>query len=267
MMKTTSFNVRARAKRTATLLAVALTLLAFAATVHADVIGFKTNRADYMTGVGGSDWEFTGIGPKTGGNSGGQDGNGWTQWDFTVGNNNSGTSSISVVYSDLFNGNGLQENADAGLNGNGTAWLQHNSANQLKISFDDPNVEHFVNSFFLTIQPWSSWSAADAFDVTVKYWDTSNVLQSKTLDFQLDSTNSFLGIWLEDGNFLSSITLNSANNGTPNNGYKIAEMGFGGGNNVPEPATTVLFLALGAFGVGASVRRRRQKLQLAGISE
>ena len=246
-------------------------LFLVATNVRADLISgdllFTTDRDTYLGGVHGSDWIFSGIKEHTGGKGG----NPWTQWTYNITSTLENTTT-GAIYSNNFNGNGASGagTGEAGVSVIGTGYMSHNSANNFKMSFDDP----FVNSFYINLTPWSSYSAADAFDLTILYWDSDSVLQTVTIKQTFTDTTPFLGINLDNGAYLASVFFASI--GTGNNGYLIAGMGFGdngfydhnpdidhpptdGGSVTvtPEPAT-MLVIGLGLAGLGLAARRKRK---------
>jgi len=242
--------------------------LLLTANVQAELLHFTTDRTEYLGGVHGSDWKFTSVGNHTGGKGDKP----WTQWAFNI-ENEAGEKSSGTIYSDNFNGNGTSGagSGTAGVNSNGTGSMSHNSANNFTISF----AGQFVNSFFIALEPWSSFSAADAFNLTIQYWDFDGILQTLTLEKTFTDGTPFLGFNLDDGAYLASVEFNSI--GTGNNGYNIIGMGLGdngfdeiypdidppgaggsGTTSTPEPAT-LLILSLGAIGAGLATRRRISK--------
>ena len=253
------------------------------ANVHADFVTddgkleFTTDRTNYLEGVHGTDWVFTSVDSHTGG----QGKNPWTQWTYTVGNN-AALTTTGVIYSDNFNGNGAngEGRGHAGVDMLiGTGSMYHNSANNFTMTFADP----FVDSFFIALTPWSSYSAADAFNLTISYW-ANDVIHTVTSVERFTDSTPFLGILLEEGAYLSSVTFTSI--GTGNNGYLIAGMGFGdngfaqiypeitvpGGHTAdytaetPPPCETpapapCLLMALGLSAVAAYRRMNLQKIR------
>ena len=239
--------------------------------VRADlVVGellFTTDRDTYLGGVHGSDWVFSDIGIH----SGGQGGNPWTQWTYVFSSEH-GDAASGAIYSNNFNGNGANGagTGNATVTGIGTGTMYHNSANNFKMTFN----ESFVDSFFINLTPWSSYSAANAFDLTISFWDSSGAFQTVTTKETFTDSTPFLGINLDEGAFLASVYFASI--GTGNNGYLIAGMGFGdsgfyelnpdidhpfgndGSAATPEPAT-MLVVGLGLAGLGLVRTHRKRK--------
>ena len=239
------------------------------ATVRAEYVSgdlfFTTEKSNYLEGVHGSDWAFAAIGEH----SGGQGKNPWTQWTYDFSHAIEGTAT-GAIYSERFNGNGAngEGRGIAQVSDIGTGTMAHNSANNFTMSFN----ESFVDTFYISLTPWSSYSAADAFDLTVKYWDKDGTLQTVTTQQTFKDDSPFLGFKLDEGAFLASVYFSS--DGTNNNGYLIGGMGFGdtglyrppvptdndGGDTAttPEPAT-MLIVGLGLAGLGGLATRRRRK--------
>ena len=241
-----------------------------ASNVRADFVSgdlcFTSDRESYLGGVHGSDWVFFSVGEHTGGKGS----NPWTQWTYVI-TNELEDFTMGAIYSNNFNGNGHSGagTGEAGVLGNGTGYMSHNSANNFTMSFMDP----FVDSFYINLTPWSSYSAADAFDLTVSYWDSDNVLQTVTTKQTFTDSTPFLGFTLDNGAYLASVFFTSI--GTGNNGYLIGGMGFGdngfyehnpdilqpptdgGTTATPEPAT-MLVVGLGLAGLGFARARRRK---------
>ena len=223
---------------------------------------FTTDPKNYQPGVYGTDWNFTEVKPYT-------YGKGWTEWKFTVANNN-GELTSSPLKATGFNGNGSSNNVVGKVNDGGTATIKHNDANAFSMTFGsvDGFSTAFVDSFFISIGPFSSWSAALAFNMTISYWDADGVLKTATPSGQFDVNGGFLGFMLSEGAFLQEVVFQSV--GTKNNGYTIYDMGFGEipgppipptppiipPTATPEPATMLIF-GIGAMGMGAVVLRRK----------
>jgi len=244
--------------------------LLFATTAKADFISgpinFTTNQEGYLGGIHGIDWDFAGTARD-------YNKNGSNQWVFTI-ETASGDTTSGTLLSNNYNGN---DSNSFSVN-NGIASGNSNSANTFTMSFIDP----LVDTFYITLQPHSSFSAASAFNMTVNYWDAFGDLQTTgVIKSAFTSSNMFLGFNLDEGAFIQSVTFASI--ASPNNGFNIAGMGFGdhglvdnptyrpdpdaggaglGGDGgpagTPEPAT-LLILGLGVVGAGFAARRRMTK--------
>jgi len=213
-----------------------------------DVVNFFKDQGDYTGYVQISDWRFTQVTST-------DSGKGYSEWTFEMEHAN-GTSAAALKATG-FNGNGqVNSNVNAQVLPDGTAAISHNSANEgiMSFSMDFEGSGPFVDSFYFNLGPFSSWSAAAEFDITVDYWYDGGI-QNVTYDKILVSDGSFIGFVLDEGAYLKSITFTST--GTGNNGYKIANMGFGPPSHSPEPATLVV-LGLGLTGVGLAARRRNK---------
>jgi len=224
-------------------LVLAISFLA-ATNVRAEVLSLFQDKNTYLNTVGPSDWAF-GAFVQNGDNFSAR------VWDFTVSNTLTDAIGAGTLTMSDFNGAGglMQEPRPAG---NGSLSLWHNSANRLDISFGTTD---FIDSFYLGIQPHSSWSAAIQFHVTADYW--VNGVMHTTDAVTLDMNNTFFGISLDDGAYLASVSFWSI--GTPNNGYRMIDLGFGNGGGdvvIPEPATLAI-MGLGLAGL--AVARRRMK--------
>ena len=217
-----------------------------ATSVRAEMVDLFQDKDVYMNAVVTADWSF-GTFQQLGDNKSPR------IWDFTM--FNEGVQSTGTLTMSGFNGAGGLKQAPKGNDGTMTFW--HNSANNFNISFGDAD---FVNSFYMDVAPHSSWSAAINFAITADYW-LDGVKYTTDL-VTLNNNNSFFGITLDDGVYLSAINFWST--GAPNNGYKVTA-GFGGnyvnggsGSDVttPEPATLAM-IGLGLVGLG--IARRRMK--------
>jgi len=233
-------------------LALAVSFLV-ATNVRADFISIYQDKNRYMSTVGPSDWAFGAFQ---------QVGNNFSPrvWDFTMSNTLTGEMGAGILTMSNFNGaGGLMQEPQAGANGTLSLW--HNSANKLDLAFtfNFGDEKSFIDSFYLGIVPHSSWSAAERFLVTADYWLDGVMYTTDAIT--LDKDNTFFGIVLDPGAFLAEINFWST--GTPNNGYKMMDIGFGGtfggGDDsavVPEPATLAM-LGLGLAGLG--IARQRMK--------
>ena len=234
----------------------------FAANVQAGALptaGFTTDRTEYLGGVHGTDWIFTGI-------SGPTSGNGWANWMFSA-ECADGSTQTATLRSHGYNGNSGVGTASVNTE-IGTASMQHNSANTFTLTFMDK----FVDSFFIALEPHSSFSAATAFNLTIAYWVGDTLRTMDTLNARFTENTPFLGIILDEGAYLHSVTF--ASSGTPNNGYRIRGMGFGDNGfdviypdvtppapptaEVPAPATlAVMLLGLGALPLARRFRKNK----------
>jgi len=210
--------------------------------LRADELTWYTDKDIYADAVGTSNWMFGDFRQVSGDKSP-------REWAFTMFND--GVHSTGMLTMSDYNGAGGLMDEPQG--GHGTIMFAHNSANEYSISFGTAN---FVNSFFMDIAPWSSWSAAITFAVTADYW--LDGVKYTTDAMVIDMDHAFFGVALGDGAYLAGIHLWST--GTPNNGYKV-EAGSGSDpdpSSVPEPATLAL-VGLGVAGLGLVVRTRRRK--------
>ncbi|MCL2711224.1 MAG: PEP-CTERM sorting domain-containing protein [Planctomycetaceae bacterium] len=212
-----------------------------AANVQAEMINWFNDKDTYMNTVGTPDWTFGTFSQTT-------HTQGLRAWDFTM--SNEGVPSTGTLTMSDYNGKGGLKQAPQGDNGTMSFW--HNSANNFNISFGDAE---FVDSFYMSVAPHSSWSAAINFAVTADYW--LDGVKYTTDAVTINQNNAFFGLTLVEGAYLTSINFWST--GTPNNGYKIMA-GFGGNYDdnasTPEPATLAV-LGLGLAGLG--IARRRMK--------
>ena len=228
------------------LLGLAFAVSSLAVTsARADVATVYGDRDAYMSAVGALDWTFGTFQQIS-------DDKSPRLWNFTM--LNDGTYTTGMLTMSDFNGAGGLMQEPQGGEGTMTFW--HNSANNYGISFGDAE---FVDSFYMSVAPHSSWSAAITFGMTADYW--LDGVKYTTEEFTIDMNNAFFGIVLDEGAYLTGINFWST--GTPNNGYKI-EAGFGDVFDpstpavTPEPASMFIF-GLGAAGLGLATARRRKK--------
>ena len=218
----------------------------FAAHVRADmVINIINDKDVYMSTVVAADWSFGSFKQLS-------DDKSPRVWDFTM--FHEGVQSTGRLTMSGFDGGGGLMEAPKGVDGTMSFW--HNSANNFNISFGSVD---YVNSFYMDVAPHSSWSAAINFAITANYW-VDGVMYTTDL-VTLNRNNSFFGITLDEGAYLSAINFYST--GTPNNGYQVTA-GFGGDYTgsgdpatTPEPATLVM-MGLGLVGLGVARWRARK---------